>query len=309
MKLLKFLSVWLVLAVLCTQAAVTIHGLKWDKTNGTTNSDVWIKWTGSNILPRIPHTAIWRYNPIQQTGYYSVAWHANVDAFFAANTYEYGTHPWPASDCTVDGSGHGATGTNSGGTAHCWELAGLGANDFLSTNGTTGTVTVKSRWYTQVRMCRVVPSGGHAGEVEHRFYPDFANNPSLFIQQYVASVDSASGGGQFLFGVSPWSASGANNDETLSGYLRGIQLYAAWLDPSTDMPTEAANQSSNTPLTSAGATSVWYMNQDPIPSDVTDKSGAGHSPAWGSAQRPAQWDSTYTTGFSGKAQLLGVGRP
>lgn len=309
MKHLKTLLLFLVLAV-STAQALTISGLNWDKANGATNSNVWMYWSGANILPRTIHTAIWRYNPRQQTGYYTVAWHASTNPFWGASTYEFGTHPWPAADCTVDGNGQGQTGTTGSGTAHCWELAGLGASDFLSTpGGGPGMVVDKDLWKIQARQVKLASSGPCNGQYEHRVYPDLGGSPSLYIRQCVASIDSPSTAGQFLFGASPWTASGNNNTETLSGYLRGIQLYADWLDPSTDLLTEAANHTNNTPQTAAGIASVWYMNQNPIPSDVTDKSGAGHSPSWTGAQRPAQWDSTYTTSFSGKGQLLGVGRP
>ena len=30
----------------------------------------------------------------------------------------------------------------------------------------------------------------------------------------------------------------------------------------------------------------WYSNINPTPTDVSDKSGAGHSPTWANANRP-----------------------
>ena len=34
---------------------------------------------------------------------------------------------------------------------------------------------------------------------------------------------------------------------------------------------------------------MWYMNLNPTPSDIGDKSGAGHNPAWVGSARPQLW--------------------
>jgi hypothetical protein len=39
--------------------------------------------------------------------------------------------------------------------------------------------------------------------------------------------------------------------------------------------------------TSAGTSSVWYLNINPTPTDITDKSGKGHNPSWVGSERPA----------------------
>lgn len=36
----------------------------------------------------------------------------------------------------------------------------------------------------------------------------------------------------------------------------------------------------------AGQASVWYINKNPTPTDVGDKSGVNHSPRWAAASRP-----------------------
>lgn len=287
--------------------AVTIHALNWEQDNNpfSTTNFIQLLWDGADLLPREEHTAIWRINHHQQDGYYAVFWHAPNDGAWDAGDYSYGTHPYPvATDCDVDGNGNAANFGGSTGTIHCFEEAGLqdGPNgtspgDYLATAGASaGVLLVPDRWYTQVRRVRLMTSGPHNGEYEHRFIPDLEGDPTFEIVVYVTSIGSGGANPANYFGVSDWSTNGSGgSEETLAGKLRGIQMYDAYLSDA-DMALEAANQYSNTPVTSAGLANVWYMNQDPTVSDVTDKSGAGHDPSWGNSNRPTDWDSTYTTG-------------
>jgi hypothetical protein len=41
--------------------------------------------------------------------------------------------------------------------------------------------------------------------------------------------------------------------------------------------------------TSAGSSSIWYLNVNPTPTDISDKSGRGHQPAWVGPERPLLW--------------------
>lgn len=41
---------------------------------------------------------------------------------------------------------------------------------------------------------------------------------------------------------------------------------------------------------SANSITPWYVNLNPTPSDISDKSGAGHDPAWLNANRPTLWE-------------------
>ena len=46
----------------------------------------------------------------------------------------------------------------------------------------------------------------------------------------------------------------------------------------------------NSPRSTAnGASNMWYMNLNPTPSDISDKSGNGHNPAWVGGERPRLW--------------------
>jgi hypothetical protein len=82
------------------------------------------------------------------------------------------------------------------------------------------------------------------------------------------------------WGDAPWNPS----SEIMDGVIRNIQIYSAQLTVS-DVVTEVG-----TPLsTAAGSSNIWYMNLNPTPSDISDKSGAGHNPQWVGAERPLLW--------------------
>jgi hypothetical protein len=66
--------------------------------------------------------------------------------------------------------------------------------------------------------------------------------------------------------------------------LRGIQIY------STNLSVADIQSEVNAPLsTTAGAANIWYINLNPTPSDISDKSGRGHNPSWVGAERPTLW--------------------
>jgi hypothetical protein len=82
------------------------------------------------------------------------------------------------------------------------------------------------------------------------------------------------------WGDAPWNKGG----ERLSGILRGIQTY------SSKLGTGDINSEANAPMsTSAGSANVWYVNVNPTPSDISDKSGKGHNPAWVTSNKAALW--------------------
>lgn len=262
--------------------------------NNIANTDIRLIWDSSNLLPREDHTAIWRYYPRPQTDYYAVAWHSpnsGTDTF-DNGVYSYGTHPFPAADNTVDGSGNSQTGNGgTGGSTHFWEIA-LDAKDFLtSATGPGGLSVTKNKWYVQIRRCRSIGGGSY----EHTFIPDVTGNPDFMIVQNFSPTFSSSGANAaFYFGGSDWRSGHADptkNDEMPSGILRGIQLYRKYL-PLSEALVEAANDTINTPQTISGAAYIHYMNQNPTSADITDKSSAGHTPRWDNAFRPALYTSS-----------------
>ena len=250
--------------------------------NGVAGGDIRLLWTGANLLPRTAHTAIWKTNFVQQTGYYAVTWHSQNTGTFAASPFEYGAHPYPSTG-TVDATGQATGVTGATGTVHQHEIAGLGAHDYLASPGGSSVNVTKGIWYTQARTAELILGGTM---IRHTFWPDILNNSGFSIVQDITNTGFPAPGANaaFYFGASDWTPVGSSNDECPSGTLRSFKLFNAALTLA-DITTEAAVES-NVAQTSAGAASVWYMNVSPKPDDITDKSSAGHTPTWANANRP-----------------------
>jgi hypothetical protein len=224
-------------------------------------------FTGADLIPMYPLTLIQRVYILQQTGYHTTFFWGNHESPFVANRDYFGCHPYPV------GPDHAA------GTDHNWEISALGADAIVDENAYDTTVT-KGRWYTQATTAELV-----GGLLQVRFYYDLDAGIDRVIEvNWDAAVEIPNSPGLF-YGGNPW----AELTEHLGGHLRGIQQYAAKLS-AADIQTEAANHSVNTPQTAGGLSSVWYMNQNPTHTDISDKSGQGHDPAWVGADRP----TTYT---------------
>lgn len=255
--------------------------------NLETGADIRLVWNGANLLSRTNHTVIWKANYIQQAGYYAVTWHSYNVGEWQGSYYEYGCHPFPG-DGSVDGNGESIGSTSSAGTVHYYEIAGLQAHDYLASVGNANgapLIVTKGVWVTQARTCSVQGSN-----LRHRYYPD-VSSPTRYIEQTIdISLLESPSAPAFYFGTSDWRAGvggSGTTDEAVSGTIRGFALFNAELSI-TDIATEAASES-NSPQTSSGATSVWYINKNPTPTDVTDKSGAGHHPSWANSNRPTLW--------------------
>jgi hypothetical protein len=211
-------------------------------------------------------TYIWRAYPRQQAGYYTAFFWGNSDGRFwwgpsgqeTADTY-YGAHPYPN--------------PAPNGTNHNWEISVYGQD---VVNGPL----VYNRWYTQVFQAWSDASGKH-----HVFYWDWPNTDAA--HTVTAHIPSSYGNTNpprpaLTWGDAPW----APGNEVWNGILRGFQFYNARLSLSV------VSQEIATPLSSA-ASSIWYLNLNPTPSDISDKSGKGHHPAWVGSERPRLYgDST-----------------
>ena len=236
----------------------TVTGLNFPS-NGSTSSDIRFRFTGANLLPMYPATYIWRVNLRQQSGYYTTFFWG-PDGSFTGGNY-YGAHPYPVGSPTA--------------TTHKWELS-INGGDFVNDANGHSTQLGYGSWKTQAM--RVVDNGSNK---VHEFYWDLPDTSKVIRVTLDRSYGSSPGSNSALtFGDAPWNL----GNERLSGLLRGVQLYSAALSVD-DIVNEA-----NTPLiTSAGNNAIWYINMNPTPTDISDKSGKGHNPAWVSSGRPALW--------------------
>ena len=237
--------------------STTITGLNFPS-NGSTSADVRFRFTGSALLPMYPATYIWRVNPRQQAGYYTTFFWGPDGAFTGASYY--GAHPYPDSPTS---------------TTHHWELS-IDGKDFINDANGNSTLLGYGAWKTQA--LRVYDNGTNK---VHEFYWDLPDTTRVIRVLLDRSYGSTAPSNPALnFGDAPWS----RGNERLSGILRGIQLYNSALSVA-DILSEAS-----TPLsTSAGSSAIWYLNMNPTPSDISDKSGKGHNPSWASSARPSLW--------------------
>ena len=249
-------------AIVTVTGAAAQRGLDFEG-NASTSGTVRFKFT--NPLAIYPATYIWKVFPLQQSGYYTTFFWGNDDGAGNLNTFQwdhgnsntyYGAHPYP---------------NYPGTTTHRWEIATDHGGDFVSSE-----LVVYDRWYTQALVAWSDSAGKHtvfywdlpdtSKRVEHVADPSYGNtNPPA---------------PTLTWGDAPWNPS----NEIMNGVIRGIQIYSIALSVNDVLAELSAPQS-----TSAGASNIWYMNLDPTPSDITDKSGRGHHPTWVGSGRPLIW--------------------
>jgi hypothetical protein len=206
-----------------------------------------------------PATYIWRVNLRQQTGYYTTFFWGPDGAFTGASYY--GAHPYP------DGG--------ASGTSHKWEVS-INGNDFVNDANGNSTQLGYGVWRSQA--LRVWDNGTNK---VHEFYwalPDTSKVIRVTLDRSYGATPPSNPA--LTFGDAPWAV----GRERLSGVLRGIQTYSSALSVA-DILTEANSPRS----TVAGSNSIWYLNMNPTPSDISDKSGKGHHPSWVSSGRPTLW--------------------
>lgn len=228
-------------------------------------------------------TYIWKYRPRQQDGYYVTMWYSRADGFFneGSPVYDayYGGHPYPYPPRG------GSDNPN-----HVWELAGMeDGRDTLGTGGSDNDATSKNLvtdvWYTQALRITVNSNGTKTA----RFYIDL---PSTASQDYIEYTSTSDYGDRtprspaITFGDSPWYPQ--HQHERMSGVIRHIKIIAKSLSDA-DILAEAGAENL---VTADGQNNIWYMNINPTPDDISDKSGSGHNPAWASAARASLYSDS-----------------
>jgi hypothetical protein len=217
-----------------------------------------VRFRFTNPLAIYPATYIWRVKPRQQSGYYTAFFWGNDGSFFwdngSPNTY-YGAHPYPSPP---------PNGTPK------WEIS-IDGGDAISNES-----VVFDRWHTQALRVWSDGSGKH-----HEYYWDLPDTSKVIRVDLPSSYGNVNPPSPALtWGDAPWNAS----NEIMNGVIRGIQIYSVSMSLN-DILSEVASPRS----TNAGTSGIWYLNLDPTPSDISDKSGQGNHPVWVGPQRPALW--------------------
>ncbi|MBK6972874.1 MAG: hypothetical protein IPH26_07905 [Sterolibacteriaceae bacterium] len=243
----------------------TASGLDFPGSAATTGT---VRFKFGKPLAIYPATYIWRYYPRSQASYYTTFFWGNDGEFRwdggRANTY-YGAHPYPYP------APHFVPPEKIG--PRYWEIS-VGSQDILSES------TVEyNRWHTQA----LVVWADWLGRKHHEFHWDLPD-----LSKVLRHTESRDYGNKnppvpaLTFGDAPWAPS----EEIMDGVLRGIQIYATALNLS-DVLAESTEPLSTT----TGRACVWYMNLNPTPTDISDKSGRGHNPEWVGSERPTLWTS------------------
>lgn len=191
----------------------------------------------------------------------------------------YGAHPYPS-------QGHVK-----------WEIS-TSQNDFrgLGDTANDGSEAPDVTFDAQYSQAFIAENTG-GSNYRYTFY---ANLPDVTTTYRIRVTDAnwnAPPSPAFMIGQTSDNGSGKSwggydDWEEQNAILRGFQIYSAALSTTHiaalgDLDTDAevlAYCAANS------ITSLWYLCMNPTPSDITDKSGAGHHPAWSGASRPTLWE-------------------
>lgn len=258
--------------------------------NGEAGSAMRISFTGSNRPSRTNKSVIWDAYYIQQTGYYAWLWDSENDNTWHDGDYESGAHPFPCSG-TFDGTG-ASTGSDSGSSVHYYEIAGAGtAVDWIATPGGSAYLVTKGVWVKQAIVDELITVSTSNDTIQRTYYVDLSDTSKKIVRKQSSTLARNPATPQFSFGSSEWrdNQGGAGvTDEASSGRYRNAKIFNNAALSASDLVTES-NGTTNAALTSAGISSLWYSNISWTPDDISDKSGAGHNPAWVNANHGTLW--------------------
>ncbi len=226
------------------------------------------KLTGANVPTITPMTVIqrvWINGAQTGAGYSSIFWHSRGDGAFSATPDYVGFCPY--SDMK-------------------WEISAEGGDDRTDENG-NNTDVVYNTWIRQAGVNRP----GSGSRTISDYYWDLGAGTNRVISRETSDpgglVNSANSP-HVMWGENLWST------ERMNGRLRGIQLYAADLTAggtSTAHIVALSALETNAQVlaycAANGITSLWYLNMNPTPDDISDKSGNGRNPAWQDAGNKA----------------------
>lgn len=267
--------------------------------NNAAGSDIRTLLTGAALPSRTTFSALWKKfeSATPQVSYITDTFFSHNTGSFASDLFEVGYHGYPTATGTVDANGQSTDVTSQGGSVHYHEIAGLGGHDYLASPGGSSVRLIDGQWYR--RAATIGPSGANT---RHRYYFDLATGTSQLIEQTVATASIPAGGASaaWYWGTSDWrsgSGGAGTNDETPNGVQRafvvvsGVELTAAQVAAISVLETDA--QVLSWFAANGLLANLWFLNMNPTPSDITDKSGNGHDMTWPNANRPTLW-----TGFA-----------
>jgi hypothetical protein len=295
--------------------APSLTGLDWDGTtlgtgpNYTNGSRRMLYWPASSYtLPDpYPFTVLYKKLSRSQTpanDRFSADWFRgnsadfNFGSNYGSGYYGWTEYPWP--DRSDESSPEVSAGQGSGSTTD--RVTRDNSSDPGNDKAADTPYTTFGGWHARALTARFVT--GSPGHYEHKGYVDTVagvdssrtvtstrdsawNSPpldSIFMGQTGQNV-TIPGTGQSWGGEARWEES--------NGIFRGIQKYARFLTTGQIQARNACETDAEVlALNTAdgfASTDCWYLNMNPTPSDVTDKSGNGHHGLWQGAARPTLW--------------------
>jgi hypothetical protein len=267
-------------------------GLDYD---GTGSARRMLYWSSPPAMyPMTYLFKVYQRNQVSDVGdgtrYYTTFFWGNNGEFSWGTGYGrsyYGAHPYPYPDNDDNGK---------------WEIS-ANAVDYLddAPDGIAGdysgvSYVTNNDWYSQAFVAENTEGNVHT----HKFYIDLPSTADANVIE--VTLDSASvepPSPAIMFGQAPDNGSGASwggysRWEEQNAIIRGIQIYNSALTEEqiialAALETDAAILSKCTELS---ITSLWYLNMNPTPTDVTDKKGsAAKNGLWAGAARPDLWES------------------
>lgn len=237
--------------------------------NGDGGGTVQFRFTGAAMPNIVPLTIIRRVRHRQQTGFYTQYFHGRTDGSFTGDGTYHGCHPYP------NGGGSGTT--------HKWEVSAAGG-DYVIDDNAYATDVVYDTWFRQASVVQNIASVGQC-----KYYWDLGAGTDRVITDDLSGVafSNSSNSPALIFGDAPWN----ENNERLSGDIRGIIIVQAVLSAAHCSALSAFETDADViAYCTANSITLWYVNVNPTPTDISDKSGAGHHPAFINANLPTQVD-------------------
>jgi hypothetical protein len=225
---------------------------------GDQAEDVTYRFNWTDPPSPYPMTYIWRCRPDEQAQYFTNFFYGLGDGSDPLTVVEYlyyGAHPY------IDGK---------------WEVA-ANQNDYRDDDNANNTDVV---WGSFVDQSLTVEDAG-GGNLTYRFQWDLSNE-SKVISETLPNL-GPSPDDRIIVGDAPWNA----GDEVWKGVLRGKQIYTSKLTLAQIQARK--NPASSAAVVAANPGSLWYVNANWTPTDISDKSGNGNHPVWVGANRPTLW--------------------